>query len=161
MLKDEIINHFERCDAYAVKIGTTCHRKLTWSSAAQVVCQHLNPTGIAMLNGPTTQYVGCSNEVGRCGCCHAEPKVILSLPRECRVPTLMFTKYSPCTTCANLIIISKRVTAVLFEIQTTTDMRGLDLLGSARIPVAELITLKEDSKLYAQFERELLTNRIS
>lgn len=87
-------------------------------------------------NGPTTD-VQCTNEVGNCGCAHAEPKAILKLSIEASALTncTLVSTYSPCTTCANLIILSQRISTVVYDILTEHDKRGVGLLQAAGISV--------------------------
>ena len=71
------------------------------------------------INGPSHPNNKCTNEVGNCGCSHAEPRAILSHIRQCcenDCPTILLTTYSSCTPCANLIIESNFIDVVAYEI---------------------------------------------
>jgi deoxycytidylate deaminase len=81
----------------------------------------------------------CTNEVGNCGCAHAEPKAILKYIRLLGLQdAYMICEYSPCTHCANFIIESKTIEAVYYDILTEHDTRGAELLQKAGIECSSL-----------------------
>lgn len=81
------------------------------------------------MNGP----IGgpCSGEIGKCGCIHAEVALLLNDPLLAR--GILCVNYSPCTNCANAIIASKRIVAVLYKTLTEHDPRGVEWLCNAGI----------------------------
>lgn len=108
---------------------TECKRKLVkasfiWFSEPEFICERAYA-----VNGPVQGSV-CSNEIGNCGCMHAEIRLLLHNPH---IHGLMACQYSPCTQCANAIVDSRRVTGVVYLIPTQHDLRGLDRLGKLAI----------------------------
>ncbi len=87
---------------------------------------------IAGTNGPTTN-VKCTNEVGNCGCIHAESVTIsnyFNYRKSYTVLTpwlVMLCTYAPCLNCANLIIASKVVNCFIYDIPYR-DTKGVALL---------------------------------
>lgn len=75
----------------------------------------------------------CSNEVGNCGCMHAEQHLVASItrggiPAKQEEDRVLFINYSPCTNCANLLAASEQVDTVVYKIPTEHDLRGIDRL---------------------------------
>ena len=84
---------------------------------------------VSGVNGSRTS-IGCTNEVGNCGCSHAEPRAIVSLLKSVEVPyqpLVMLCTHAPCATCANLIIDCAKIICVVYneDYRITT---GRDLL---------------------------------
>jgi deoxycytidylate deaminase len=107
----------------------------------------------AAKNGPTSGYQ-CTNEIGNCGCAHAEPRALFAATRAGwtappdRGAMVLLCKYSPCTPCAHAILASRFITHVIFEIVTEHDQRGLTLLhagldGAMPLKVLERIVRGE------------------
>jgi deoxycytidylate deaminase len=103
-----------------------------------------NGTVILKISQESVQQTSlCTNEIGNCGCAHAEPKVVIDLaitgammggdPRF----ALMCT-YSPCTNCANIILSLPSIVQVLYRTETRHDMRGLTILMNAGITVRQI-----------------------
>lgn len=85
-------------------------------------------------NGPSRDGFPCTNEVGRCGCSHAEPRALLIVSRLKEVGKMVLCcSYSPCTNCANLILDYGKIQHVVYGIPTEHDMRGLEFLQSGGI----------------------------
>lgn len=96
----------------------------------------------AHANGFDEAESSCTNEVGNCGCPHAEQKLILELPRildQDIGQLIMCCLYSPCTQCANLIVLSKLFHLVIFETLTEHDKRGEKILHRHGIQTAQYI----------------------
>lgn len=93
-------------------------------------------------NGPAEGHE-CSNEVGNCGCEHAEPKVLGMLQAD--VPLIMAVTYSPCTKCAEAIIAHSGVRMVAFKWMTYHDLGGLALLMEQGILVVTETYLRQCS----------------
>lgn len=97
---------------YAEAQTSRCRRK----SVCAIACRA--ETGILFAvayNGPVGDW-SCTNEVGRCGCMHAEQRLILDLLRDSRPPSLdLYVTHSPCQTCANLILESNLFRRVVFR----------------------------------------------
>ncbi|PHR92022.1 MAG: hypothetical protein COA69_09660 [Robiginitomaculum sp.] len=89
-------------------------------------------------NGPTVGE--CSGEKGNCGCGHSEIKLIIMLLRhwEPKKQFTMVITHSPCTNCANAIIISGLFHTVRYGILTEHDKRGRDFLKKSGIEVGEI-----------------------
>lgn len=100
-------------------------------------------------NGPSSNNP-CSGEVGKCGCSHAEPRAILQALRlgfgfgPTIFRLIMLSKYSPCTNCANIICDSHVVKAVVYDILTEHDTRGVDILKLGGIEVVQFKDLTDD-----------------
>ena len=90
-----------------------------------------------VFNGTSWSARFCSNEVGNCGCMHAEVKAILLLPMNLRFLEL-YSLYSPCSQCANAILFCGRVKTVYYVHDTEHDMRGLQILRTGGIPCFKL-----------------------
>lgn len=133
-----------KIDEYIIRPGTTqCKRKLVqasfiWFYPSGDVYERASAT-----NGPVRGSI-CSNEVGNCGCMHAEIRLLLQNPN---LHGLMVCQYSPCTQCANAIVESNRVTGVIFQIYTEHDLRGLDRLGNRAFHAPTLNDLVIESNL--------------
>lgn len=83
------------------------------------------------INGPLHDDQGrCLNEVGNCGCIHAEFKAVLETCNNNQFDCALLSSYAPCSNCANLIVTSGRFSAVLFGRPTPHDTRGLEILYS-------------------------------
>lgn len=78
----------------------------------------------------------CSGERGNCGCVHSEVKASIRIAEERRwfdQGAMMVCSYSPCTGCANAIVLTKVVQIVVWRILTEHDKRGADILRKADI----------------------------
>jgi len=133
---------------------TTCKRKLTWASIMMRHWGRATFTTFRVNNGSERSSRFCSNEVGNCGCSHAEIKAILAALAD--VPFVELyqhhcvccTLYSPCSTCANTICDSRFVNAVVYDIMTRHDTRGVDILIEGGIAVYTLEDLKNGTKVF-------------
>lgn len=114
------------------ELNRTCKRKAV---AARIVSPQ--PSGFWLTlarehNGPAKRRTldGCSGEKGNCGCCHAEPRAILTALTAFgqQRKGIMLCSYSPCTACANTILSVDFIVAVVYDIATEHDLRGIDLL---------------------------------
>lgn len=95
-----------------------------------------NPIISAALERAPKRLV-CTNEVGNCGCVHAEQKAVVQL-LKCMVIEdrfMLCSTYSPCTNCANLITLVPQIKIVLYAIPTEHDLRGIQILQDAGIKV--------------------------
>jgi deoxycytidylate deaminase len=139
-LKDWALRHIQ-LDEEEAKQFTRCQRKgvgcsLWLPSENGIILWHRS------VNGPPYAGSGlefsCSNEVGNCGCVHAEERMILTMMKQdvselrARNP-IMLVSYSPCTRCANLIIETRIVMAVIWKTLTQHDQRGEERLRKAGI----------------------------
>jgi len=120
---------------------TRCKRK-------GVGCALHNYTARAFFsnNGPARPNFGCLNIPGKCGCVHSEPRVVMNALRAGWKSGLIMTcTYSPCETCANIIIDSGVVAGVVYDIMTTYPdrvCRGAEFLRSV-MPVITALELKK------------------
>lgn len=114
----------------AFQMSTTlCKRKKTITLLGHGSFQLLSST----VNGPSLSHE-CTNEIGNCGCAHAEQLAIIKALR-CRWKNLiLLSTYSPCTNCANMIIASKIIQEVWWGILTEHDIRGHELLLKNGVP---------------------------
>lgn len=96
-------------------------------------------------NGPSGAEHECSNEVGKCGCSHSEPRLTIDLLRF-RAPRrsiIMAVGYSPCSNCANIMVDSQLYCGCVYDILTEHDVRGLDILRRGGIVVLTIDSIKE------------------
>lgn len=143
---NEINDLFKEVIEFAER-NQTCLRKavgcaaITFTSSSDV----FRPLTVAMChNGPSRKGFPCSNEVGNCGCSHAEPRTVQSVIEINEVmPLVMICTYSPCTNCANIIIDSGLFSGIIYQILTEHDKRGDKFLREA-MPV---ITVDDLNKL--------------
>lgn len=99
----------------------------------------------------------CSNVVGSCGCVHAEPKLILSWAQYYSDKCVILCTHSPCTNCANLIVLSGFVYAVIYRTFTEHDPRGVDIIRRA-MPICGLIDIDRGTEDYVRVAAELQTH---
>jgi deoxycytidylate deaminase len=121
----------------------SCLRKAVGCSLATII----EKTGLNFLrahNGPAHRNHRCTNEVGNCGCCHAEPRAVIKAlkNRYFKEDCILVCTYSPCTNCANIILASEIITGVVYDILTEHDKRGAELL-EAVMPVFTRTQLQE------------------
>jgi deoxycytidylate deaminase len=97
------------------------------------------------INGPIHPSIECTNEVGNCGCAHAEPKIIMAYlkNRKKQGPTVLYSTYTPCTPCAHLIIGSGVIDLVVWEIDAPHWARAEEMLRAV-LPVYKLHELTEE-----------------
>ena len=139
-MKDEILEHLIELKLWAEN-NQTCLRKAVGCKVVLFERGNVLSMGIAH-NGPSVVGAVCSNEVGNCGCSHAEPRVIQQLYRFSDTRKFwMLCTYSPCTNCANIIIDSGLIVGVIYEILTDHDKRGAKLLRKV-MPVLDLNDLE-------------------
>ena len=77
----------------------------------------------------------CTGEIGNCGCVHAEmiaSSWLLSNPRIDNV--VLVCSFSPCKTCANMILISDRILSVVYLHETENYKDGKDILRRNSVP---------------------------
>jgi len=110
-------------------------------------------TATQAINGPSHPNNECTNEVGNCGCSHAEPRAILKFAELGRndCPVILLTTYSSCIPCANLVIECGFIDVVAYEIWAPHWARA-DVILKNVIPVwtREIIT---PNLLSTQFEK--------
>lgn len=151
-LKEQSIGLMSRLDQWVNSLPDfQCKRKRVFARAMYWYEKQLIPATEPWSNGPVGK-LECTNEVGNCGCLHAEPKVLVRIPRHPSWPIVLFTKYSPCTFCANLIVMDpRRVSAVIYDVATIHDNRGLQIV-QAFMPI---ISLTGTDEQYADLEAKL------
>ena len=71
----------------------------------------------------------CRDEVGDCGCIHAEANAIAKFNNDLAQPSILYTTRCPCEACAGLIINSRQIKLVIFrdEHSNTTGFTRIDL----------------------------------
>jgi deoxycytidylate deaminase len=139
---------FEEILLYAER-NQVCLRKAVGCAAVTVINDV--PALIYMKhNGPSRDGHECSNEVGNCGCSHAEPRVVQGAIEGLQdaspnMPLILLCTYSPCTNCANIIIDSGLFCGCIYSILTQHDTRGREFLKEAMpvMTVGELNKLTE------------------
>lgn len=109
-------------------LTTECKRKLV----VCVVYAH-NDELFHTYNGPNSADIECTNEVGNCGCCHAEARAVVDALRLRIQHAHLLCSYSPCTYCANLIVKSGLFKSTMFLRLNDTDPRGVDILRASGI----------------------------
>lgn len=113
------------CKRKGVACGLSGREKIAW-----------------FFNGPIRRdSTLCSNEVGNCGCIHAEFRAIETAIRR-RQSSLekyaLLVNFSPCTSCANLIAVSWCIDRVYYIEITEHDKRGLRHLEKAGVEVIQV-----------------------
>jgi len=113
----------------------TCKRKAVGCSIIEI---HTRLPGVNRIvlshNGPSGFENECSGVVGNCGCSHAEPRAVFKYLNKLKKDygdclwSIMICNYSPCTNCANIIVDSGIITAVVYKILTEHDIRGVEIL---------------------------------
>lgn len=135
---------FPAIQEYA-KANQTCKRKAVGCSVLEIWNEPVRPgilsesitRPILVHNGPSGDGHECSDQVGNCGCSHAEPRACIAVMcdeprlREVRDNAQMVCTYSPCTNCANIIVDSGVIDAVVYDILTEHDRRGVLILKRA------------------------------
>lgn len=107
---------------------------------------------LSRVNGPVRESFECSNELGNCGCGHAEVSAILDLVRSVHHPVfqyIMLCSYSPCISCSNAIIMSEVITAVIYDKLTEHDIRGEERLRQ----VIKVLTVRKIEEIAAGSHR--------
>ena len=156
--RKHINEEFDGVLEFAIK-NQECLRKSVGCSLITI----FEETSLQLLrahNGPSHKDHICTNEVGNCGCCHAEPRVILKGLRKLNFfhNCVLVCTYSPCTNCANTILASQLVDVVIYDILTEHDKRGAEMLrtviptftrdelqkGIADVAIKELIQCHRD-----------------
>jgi len=125
---------------------TTCKRKGVGCSIIEISQDSIVKV-ISTFNGPSNYRFQCTNEIGNCGCAHAEQKAIIGFLKAMRLgdnksTKIMLCTYSPCTNCANIIIESRVIDGIVYDILTEHDKRGMEMLKK----VMDVITLEELKK---------------
>lgn len=115
--REDVLKMFDQI-RYEAEKNQICKRKACGCGIITVL-EDGDYFATTSINGPTHPENECTNEVGNCGCGHAEPRAILAHIKECCEddrPTILLTTYSSCTPCANLIIESGFIDAVAYEV---------------------------------------------
>ncbi len=134
LLRENIRNHLLATMEWAEKVVTgmdnACKRKsvgcaflrIDWASTPYTIAQ--------THNGPSRRGHECTNEVGNCGCSHAEPRAVIDALEVIGTydykgaKLVCLCQYSPCTNCANILIDSKLLCGCVYETLTEHDKRG-------------------------------------
>jgi deoxycytidylate deaminase len=124
-----------KADAEAKQV---CLRKATGCAILRFELDGTVKT-ISSINGPTDDHNICTNEVGNCGCGHAEPRAIIEYMKQdlleyeddIKIPVILLTTYSSCTPCANLILMAGFIHAVAYEIWAPHWARADQILRNA------------------------------
>jgi len=140
---EELNNLFEEILSFAER-NQVCLRKAVGCAAIAVGENELLPISLKH-NGPSREGYPCTNEVGNCGCSHSEPRVVVDTTMNwCEDEKLILVcTYSPCTTCANIVIDSGLFCGVIYDILTEHDKRGEKFLREAM----NVLSRKELNKL--------------
>ncbi len=126
--KNELVSHILHKMVYLKTFESSCKRK---SVGCCIFNKNITLFG---WNGPSVKDNECSNIVGNCGCSHAEPRAIINVLKNTMIPhsgNIMLCTYSPCTSCANIIIDSGVVSFVIYKTMTEHDTRGAEFLRKA------------------------------
>lgn len=114
---------------------STCKR-------ATVGCVVVTPTLTQVLavgyNGPPSgiSNTACRNELGNCGCIHAECNALVKL-RSSQTKLLLLCTTAPCELCAGLILNCKRISQVYYG-RTYRTTVGLELLMNQGISIHKI-----------------------
>lgn len=134
-----LIDELKKIQNFALK-NQTCKRKAVGCSIVRLsIGWQKAPTEETLImthNGPSVPNNQCTNEVGNCGCSHAEPRAILkSLKKDYGKHLTMVCTYSPCTNCANIIIDSGIIDLVVYKVLTQHDIRGQTFLLQSEVKI--------------------------
>jgi deoxycytidylate deaminase len=157
-MKEQLLRNLYNLESWAVK-ETTCLRKGVGCAIIRLT-EHWIDTLTVTFNGPSRKGAVCTNEVGNCGCSHAEPRAIQTLlgryGEGCSNHYWMLCTYSPCTTCANIIIDSGLFSegGVIYHYLTNHDVRGDEFLRAV-MPVVTAKEIERDG--YAAIRRAELS----
>lgn len=136
LMSDELV----RLNALAVN---NRHRKCKRKAVA---CSIINPimggkeTLVVTMNGPLGRHE-CTNEVGACGCAHAEPEALLKIAPLMSHPPyslILCCTHLPCVPCANVIIQSRLIGTVVFMYEAPHWNAAKLLLANNHIKVINL-----------------------
>ena len=100
----------------------------------------------SQVSGPSHKLFKCTNQQKNCDCMHAEMKIINDAVATLEKPSVMqhilLCSYSPCTRCANAIIYSELINAVIYAKVYEYDTGGLSMLEEI-LPTFTVEKLKE------------------
>jgi len=139
---EQIISHICNQAVFNVAVAKknqTCLRKAVGCSITTCIGKRDMTQTIVAYNGSSRKGLPCTNVVGGCGCSHAEPRAVMQALRKSMKHGLMVCTYSPCTNCANIILDSKIIDVVVYDILTEHDIRGATFLEEA----IDVVTLKD------------------
>ncbi len=86
---------------------------------------------LSQVSGPSHNSFECTNLQKNCNCMHAEIKVLYDLIKITSSPIfqyILLCSFSPCVRCANAIIYSKIINAVIYDKVYEYDTGGLLML---------------------------------
>jgi deoxycytidylate deaminase len=135
----------------------TCKRKAVGCSIVRLDPDGLVREVVFTHNGPSRDGHECTGEVGNCGCSHAEPRIVIQALKgqlgryvhsSQSSKAVLVCTYSPCTNCANVIIDSGIIHAVVYEHLTQHDVRGEQFLVDSLTVITKM-------------QLELLVNTVS
>lgn len=172
LIAKALIAEMEYISAFAKK-AQTCKRKSVGVSILDIVRDRAGRVIMDRLtkqhNGPAIEDAECNNEVGNCGCAHAEPRAVLDLMRRGwmqspdRGKLILVSEYSPCTNCANVILDSGVIQVCVYEHTTKHDLRGLSLLQKGlecTLPLHVAHLLLSDDHGPGVMERRITAERL-
>jgi tRNA(Arg) A34 adenosine deaminase TadA len=147
-LLEGLIKEFATVEEHA-KNNQKCLRKAVGCSTVMVNFRGSVLPVHRAHNGPSLPDAVCSNIVGNCGCSHAEPRALMeSIHHYDDTEFMMICTYSPCRTCANMIIDSGVIGFMMYDILTVyADGRenggreGIDMIAQV-MPVLTLTDLR-------------------
>ncbi len=154
LLRDSIHSHLLSTRTWATELMANlpsgCKRKSVGCALLRV--DWSNPYSLAQThNGPSGSGHVCTDEVGNCGCSHAEPRAVISALKTIGkyrykgIKLVCLCQYSPCTNCANILLDSKLICGCVYETLTEHDTRGAVILAQV-VPVFSLEQLMSGSE---------------
>jgi deoxycytidylate deaminase len=118
-----------------------CYRKVSSCTVYSVIHDRYLDLTAQVWNGPADGH-SCSNVRGGCGCIHGEQKMAGEMVRAplafSRHELVLMTPWSPCTHCANLIVALDMFSAVVYDLPTPHDTRGVEILKANDIIIFAL-----------------------
>lgn len=114
---------------------STCKRLIVGAVIFPPDCSRVLSIGY---NGPRrgVPNESCSNSEGDCGCAHAEVNALLKLDVHSVWPAFLYTTLSPCAACANAIVNSGAIVAVIYD-KTYRSTAGLQMLMASNVLTVE------------------------
>lgn len=122
-------------------LEATCQRKFVRAIVAKWAPDQFSGQNRFLIFGQETNQLDlqrglCTGEQGKCGCMHAEPKLVLRMLQHQHLDReyIMFCNYSPCDPCANLIGFSGLFRLVVWKQFATNWPNAPQRLHSFKVP---------------------------
>ena len=114
---------------------STCKRLRVGAIIFPVDCSAIYAIGY---NGPSRGLPNdsCTNEIGDCGCVHAEANAVVKFNNDLAKPSILYSTFLPCKECAALILNCTNIVGVVWD-ELYRDDAGHKLLLSGGLNVVK------------------------